>query len=372
MIKQVSNKRFIENFGISLDDRERALDTMDKIESTYNHLDEIGESKVFFNLPMSTFLKAISGFTAGKRGLLLERYYARNVAPVRFTQTNEHHKGDLTDGKGRKHEVKTSRISDIGVVLFPGVRLGDEVDFFHFAIVHDGYIESHEVKRKHLEKLPLGDSRNVRAKQVQFRVGGPTHDAIAAFSTTHVMDDTTTGRRWDSMRFLDDAGVELDDLDHLVDSLDKVRNKVNQSKDSVYASKDELLEIHPLVERVKFGRMVQDWLMDHLERAAAEKAGEGDGLGLDGRHEVKYSALGSGKVQIHGIKPSEFDFLHIALHTGDDLEFFKLTKRSAQSFVRRFGKETNDGIFKVQGSSDGRAVKFLRRAKAVDINARVH
>lgn len=375
MNKQLTNQRFRTAFGISDEDRARAFETIHKIKTTYGLLSQDGTAKSFFSLPASVFIKAIAGFSASARGLLLEQFYARNIGPVRFTRTNERHKGDLTDGKGRKHEIKTSRVGANGLAQFKGIRPSDEVDAFHFVIIHSDHMVSHELARKDLHKISLHSARNNTTKSFSFQVGGPAHAELAGYSTTQVLDDTTTGQRWDSLRFLAEADVQMDDLDHLVQSIDTVREKVAGIGTSAHCSLDELLSVRPLVETSKFGLMVQDWLADHLEVAVARTPGKGDGVGQKGRKlEVKYSSRAAdGTYNIMGIKPTEFDELYLALRTEDEMEFFKLTKRSAQSFVRRFGKETAPGIFSVSTAGDnGRAARFLRASKAVDLNVRSH
>lgn len=375
MNKQLTNQRFQSAFGITVEDLARAFETIHKIKTSYGLLCQDGTAKSFFSLPASVFIKAIAGFSAPARGLLLEQFYARNIGPVRFTRTNENHKGDLTDGKGRKHEIKTSRIGANGMAQFTGVRPHDEVDAFHFVVIHDDHMVSHELARKDLHKIPLYNARNTTAKTVAFQVGGSVHAELAGYSSTQVLDDTTTGQRWDSLRSLAEADVQMDDLDHLVQSIATVREKVAGIGTSAHCSLDELLSVRPLVEGSKFGLMVQDWLADHLEVAVARTPGKGDGVGRKGRKiEVKYSSRNTeDKYRLSGIKPSEFDDLYLALRTEDEIEFFHLTKRSAQGFVRRFGKETAPGIFSVTTAGDnGRAARFLRASKAVDLNVRSH
>lgn len=364
MSKQITNTRFNAFAGVSMEDRERAMETIHAIKTTLKTVSNRGESKMFFNLPAGMFTKALHAFSAGSSGLLTEQYIARNLGNVRFTRTNEAHKGDLTDGKGKKYEVKTARPGKRKLINFSDIRPDDEVDAYLFGINDGEKVTVHEVTKKNLVHMPLYKKRNTRAKQMVFSSADSLEASVAKYSKVSVLDDSTTGQRWDSLRFLDEADVLIEDLEHLAVTKEIVRDKVAGIGTTAHVTLDELMAVRPLVQEGKFGLMVQDWLADHFEVAVARTPGVGDGVGRNSKMEMKYSSLNTqGRYTIAGLKPSEFDDLHIALRTGDDMEFFRLTKRSAASFVRRFGKETNTGIYRVSASAGGPAVSFLRKNK---------
>lgn len=373
--KQIRNTTFLDSFGRPHEDVQRAIQMIECIKTTYDVISDRKEDKILFNLPVSVFEKVILAFPTSTQGTLRERYLARQYG---YARTNKDHKGDLTDGKQRDIEVKTSNISQNGRVTFAGIRLSDEVDRVILGVVQDDKsMVAYEVKRKHLHRIPLYHARNTDDRQISFQIGGAVHEDVAAAGTVYEFNDVNTGDRWDSLRFLDEAGLDLEDVGFFADVHEDVRTAVAGTGRVRKVALDELLAIRPLVRECKFGLLVQDWVVDHLELATNRIPGRGDGVGKE-ISEVKYASLNAaGKFTIHGLKPGEFDRLYLALRTDDQIEFFTLTKRSAGTFVQQFGKKTNDpdGIYKVQMGSTRRsaAMDYLRRnKKSVDLNVRVH
>lgn len=379
MSKSTSNPKvrpaiYKDAFGFERPEIVEAIANIDKIKNTMKALTETDQRKIFYKLPVS-YANKVAEVLRAQAGVLVEQYYARNRKEP-LTVTNEWHKGDATDGSRLTHEIKHSPIDSRGYVKFQGIRPSDEVESFHFLIKYDDRIEAYVLPKRKLGSLSLYDSRNHKGqKTLAFKVGGPAHRDLRKMSTVEVIDDSTTGRRFDSLQFLAEAGITEADLSNTVNVSRTVRQNVAGTNTTRDLTIDELRDVQPLVPGQKFGLMIQDWLNDHLETATARIPGIGDGVGRDGTHEVKYSRKSvQGQFTLQGVKPDEFDDLYLALDNGEQIEFFKLTRRSAQFFVNAYGRETNSrtGISMAQFKPNGRAMKYLRRKKDRTLNLDLH
>lgn len=368
---KIRNKHVTNVFGFSVQELEQAIDIKNQIERTHKDLMDSGESKLLFNLPVSDFAKALGAFAAAKRGRHYERFIARLE---HYTVSNTDGKGDLIDGKGKHYEVKSAVPTQDGLVNFPGLRPRDEVEGYIFLIVHEDRVTRYYLDASKLGLIAMYESRNTDAKQIVFQLGGSVHADLVKHSDVKEYTDENTDLRYSPYGFLDSAGLDRNDLDYLHHVREGVRTAVKERHSASHLTLDELFLARPLMRESKFGHLVQDWINDHMECATAGIPGIGDGVTRVGTHEVKYASIGAnGAFTFHGLKPSEFDDLYLALHSEGRVEFFKLTKRSAMSFVRKYGHSTKAGISRLtMGSQNSKAISFLRKHKGTDEFSNIH
>lgn len=369
-------ERFSRNYGRSKEDGESANKTRLAVIETYNRLVEDESERIFFNLPYSDFYKATQAFSASKRGLLMERYINR---ALRQTQTNKVGQGDLTNGFGETTEVKTSSITADGKFRVSGLRPGDNTTHHVITFLHEDHFVTHTLKTEDLAQFTLTPERNKRGVfQLSIRPGAGLHGKLVKLSDVRTWTDEDTNRRSNPYAFLNEAGLVKDDLGHMADFKEDIRKAAAGTGTLAHLSEAEMLEIRPFVESGKFGLMFQDWILDHFELATNRKAGKADGVGRKGALEIKSASVRvNGMFTIEGVKPSEFNEMIIALNFDTHVEYFRLNRREAARFFSPkvgYGKETNDGVFKVNiGTSDrSKPLNFLRRTKAFDIRAELH
>ena len=369
-------ERFSRNYGRSKEDGESANKTRLAIIETFNRLVEDKSERIFFNLPYSDFYKAMQAFTSGKRGHLMERYINR---ALRQTQTNKVGQGDLTNGLGETTEVKTASISADGQFVFTGLRPGDNTTHHVITFLHEDHFVTHTLKSEDLAQFTLTPVRNQRGVfQLGIRPGAGLHGELVKLSDVRTWTDEDTNRRSNPYAFLNEAGLVKDDLGHMADFKEDIRKAAAGTGTLAHLSEAEMLEIRPFVEGSKFGLMFQDWILDHFELATNRKAGKADGVSRNGALEIKSASVNvAGQLIIQGVKPSEFDELIIALNFDTHVEYFRLNRREAARFFSPkagYGKETNDGVFRVnmRASDRSKPLNFLRRTKAFDIRAELH
>lgn len=372
--QDIAEERYKRAFGRSKEDVTLASETVARIQETVDELDRTKRSKVLYNLPWDLFEQVTAAFTPTRRGLMAERYYARLQG---FTQTNEAGRGDLTDGYGMTHEVKTARAGSTGTVNFGAIRLKDEVSAFHFLHLTEEEIIAYQVPRSKLQHLPLYRAKNTNTHTLQFLLGGGTHVALQQVASSITRYGVfETGARQNSHQFLVEAKLTEEDLHHLTAVRDDVSAAVAGTRTVAHVSWEDLMSIKPLVNTGKFGLLFEDWLNDHLEIATSRVAGRGDSVSKEGRVEVKFATAhgpSTQRITIQGLRPTEFDTLYLGVVDTDGLEVFRLAGAQAKRFVRTYGKPTKKDVYRMQTSLGPRAkaYSYLRRHK-VDLNTDVH